>query len=128
VKRNSRHQQTAAPRATRVAEQLHHELAELIRAELKDPRVGLVTITGLDITPDYAWATAYYTVYPDDEKTLEDTAKGLAAAAGFLQGQLGRSVRIHTTPRLKFVRDASLARGMQMDELIRQASRLRADS
>jgi ribosome-binding factor A len=114
------------PRATRVAEQLHHELAELIRGELKDPRVGMVTITGLDITADYAWATVHYTVLPSDEKTLADTAAGLAASTGFLQGQLGRRVRIHTTPRLKFVLDRSVEKGLEIDILIRAANQLRS--
>ncbi len=111
----------------RVAEQVHHELAELIRAELKDPRVGMVTITGVDLTPDYAYATVYFSVLPDDEPAVAGTLAGLRRAAGFLRSQLGRRVRIHTTPELRFVHDPSVERGMAMSKLIDEANRRHAD-
>lgn len=114
-------------RAVRVAEQIHHELAEMIRAELKDPRVGMVTVTGLEITPDYAYATVYFTVLPDDAQTVANTMAGLKRAAGFMRGQLGRRVRIHTTPELRFVHDTSTAHGMEMSKLIDEAVSRRAD-
>ncbi len=111
----------------RVAEQVHHELAELVRAEVKDPRVGMVTITGVELTPDYAYATVYFSVLPDDEAALANTLAGLRRAAGFLRSQLGRRVRIHTTPELRFVHDASVERGMAMSKLIDEANRHHAD-
>lgn len=114
-------------RKVRVTEQVHHELAELIRAELKDPRVGMVTVTGVDLTPDYAHATVHFSVLPDDPETVAHTAAGLARAAGFLRGQLGRRVRIHTTPELRFVHDQSSAHGIEMSKLIDEAVRRKAD-
>lgn len=117
----------AGGRAPRVTEQVHHELAELIRAEVKDPRVGLVTVTGVELTPDYAYATVYFSVLPDDEQTLESTQAGLKRAAGFLRSQLGRRVRIHTTPELRFVHDRSIERGMSMSRLIDEANERQAD-
>ncbi len=117
----------AGGRAPRVTEQVHHELAELIRAEVKDPRVGLVTVTGVELTPDYAYATVYFSVLPDDEQTLASTAEGLKRAAGFLRSQLGRRVRIHTTPELRFVHDRSIERGMSMSRLIDEANERQAD-
>jgi ribosome-binding factor A len=117
----------AGGRAPRVAEQVHHELAELIRAEVKDPRVGLVTVTGVELTPDYAYATVYYSVLPDDEQTLAETQAGLKRAAGFLRSQLGRRVRIHTTPELRFVHDRSIEHGMSMSRLIDEANERQAD-
>ena len=111
----------------RVAEQVHHELAELIRAEVKDPRVGLVTVTGVEMTPDYAYATVYFSVLPDDDESLAATLAGLRHASGFLRSQLGRRVRIHTTPELRFVHDRSIERGMSMSKLIDQANEQRAD-
>jgi ribosome-binding factor A len=114
-------------RKVRVAEQVHHELAELIRGELKDPRVGMVTVTGVDLTPDYAYATVHFTVLPDDPATIAHTQAGLARASGFLRGQLGRRVRIHTTPELRFVHDESTAHGIEMSKLIDEAVRRRAD-
>lgn len=116
------HQPSAAPRGVRVAEQLHHELAELIRGELKDPRIGMVTVTGVEITPDYAHATVWFTVLPSDEQTLANCLAGLRAASGFLRAQLGRRVRIHTTPELKFKHDRSIEYGLHLSKLIDYAN------
>jgi ribosome-binding factor A len=124
----SRHKRSpAGGRSVRVAEQIHQELAEMIRAELKDPRVGMVTLTGVEITPDYAYATVYFTVLPSDDETLARTTEGLRRAAGFLRSQLGRRVRIHTTPEIRFVHDQSTERGISMSQLIDEATRHRAD-
>lgn len=117
----------AGGRGARVAEQVHHELAELIRAEVKDPRIGLVTVTGVELTPDYAYATVWFSVLPDDQATLANTLAGLRHAAGFLRSQLGRRVRIHTTPELRFVHDRSIERGMSMSRLIDEANERQAD-
>lgn len=123
----TRHRTVRTPRGVRVTEQVHHELAEMIRAEVKDQRVGLVTVTGVDLTPDYAVARVYFTVLPDDETTVASTLEGLRHAAGFLRSQLGRRVRIHTTPELRFVHDRSIAHGMQMSRLIDEANSRQAD-
>ncbi|MBN9425031.1 MAG: 30S ribosome-binding factor RbfA [Burkholderiales bacterium] len=122
-----RHQPGGVSRSVRVTEQVHHELAELVRGELKDPRVGLVTITGVELTPDYAYATVHFSVLPDDEATVANTLAGLRNAAGFLRSQLGRRVRIHTTPQLRFVHDVSTERGIEMSKLIDEANRRHAD-
>lgn len=114
-------------RGVRVSEQVHHELAELVRGELKDPRVGMVTITGVELTPDYAYATVHFSVLPDDADAVAGTLAGLRRAAGFLRSQLGRRVRIHTIPELRFVHDRSIERGIAMSKLIDEANRLHAD-
>lgn len=114
-------------RSVRVTEQVHHELAELVRGELKDPRVGMVTITGVDLTVDYAYATVYFSVLPDDEATVAGTLAGLRHAAGFLRSQLGRRIRIHTTPELRFVHDRSTEHGIAMSRLIDEATRKQAN-
>jgi len=113
-------------RGVRVSEQVHHELAELVRGELKDPRIGMVTITGVELTPDYAYATVYFSVLPDDEAAVAETLAGLRRAAGFLRSQLGRRVRIHTTPELRFVHDRSTEHGIAMSKLIDEANRRQA--
>ncbi len=121
-------QRGAVARSVRVSEQVHHELADLVRAELKDPGLtGMVTITGVELTPDYAYATVYFSVLPDDEAAVAATLAGLRRAAGFLRAQLGRRVRIHTTPELRFVHDASTERGIAMSKLIDEANRRQAD-
>jgi len=117
----------AGGRAARVAEQVHHEIAELIRAEVKDPRIGMVTVTGVELTPDYAYATVYFSVLPDDDETLAATLAGLGRAAGLLRSQLGRRVRIHTTPELRFVHDRSIEHGISMSKLIDAANERQAD-
>ncbi len=117
----------AGGRGVRVAEQIHHELAELIRAEVKDPRVGMVTVTGVELTPDYAYATVWFTVLPSDDETVATTLAGLRRAAGFLRSQIGRRVRIHTTPEIRFAHDTSVERGMSMSKLIDEANERHAD-
>ncbi len=124
----SRHKRSpAGGRGVRVAEQIHHELAEMIRAELKDPRVGMVTMTGVELTPDYAYATVHFTVLPERRGHAREHHAGLRRAAGFLRSQLGRRVRIHTTPELRFVHDVSVERGMAMSKLIDEANSHHAD-
>ncbi len=115
-----------APRAPRVAEQIHHELAGMIARELKDPRVGMVTLTGVDLTPDYAYATVRFTVLPSDDDSVRRTLEGLRAGAGFLRSLLGRRVRIHTTPELRFEHDRSVERGVNLSKLIDEANARRA--
>ncbi|WP_183967829.1 30S ribosome-binding factor RbfA [Quisquiliibacterium transsilvanicum] len=117
----------AGGRAPRVIEQIHHELANMIRGELKDPRVGMVTVTGVELTADYAYATVYFTVLPDDPESVASTLAGLRRAAGFLRSQLFRRIRIHTTPELRFAHDTSTAHGMSMSRLIDEANLRRAD-
>ena len=107
-------------RGDRVAEQIQRELAELIRLELKDPRVVMVTLTGVEISPDYTHAKVYYTTLTDDAHRAE-IQKGLQRGAGFLRRELGRRVRIHHTPELHFVYDASVERGTRLSRLIDQA-------
>ncbi len=107
-------------RSSRVAEQIQRELAELIRLELKDPRVGLVTLTGVDLTPDYAHAKVFYTTLADGAARQEIEA-GLRRASGFLRRELGRRIRIHTLPELHFVFDESVERGDRLSRLIDEA-------
>lgn len=117
-------------RASRVAEQIRRELAELIRLELKDPRLsgqlGLVTLTDVEITPDYAHAKVFYTSLATDAQRAE-IERGLKRSAGFLRRELGRRVRIHHTPELHFVYDASVERGTRLAHLIDEAVKSDAD-
>lgn len=113
-------------RGQRVAEQVHHELADLIRSDVKDPRVGLVTVTGVDLTPDFAYVTVHFTCMPNDPASIANTLEGLRRAAGYLRVQLGKRVRIHSTPEVRFAHDISLDRGFAMDALIKEAQGKRA--
>lgn len=104
-------------RGTRVAEQIRRELAELIRLELKDPRVGFISLTDVELTPDYAHAKVFFTSMKGEEG-LEEILAGLRRASGFLRRELGRRVRIHTTPELHFTYDRSVEHGSYMSALI----------
>ena len=107
-------------RRDRVSEQIRRELAELIRSELKDPRVGMVSITDVEVTPDYAHAKVYFSTLAGSERVAEVLA-GLDKASGFLRRELGRRITIHTTPQLHFVFDQSLERGADLSALIQKA-------
>ncbi len=107
-------------RKDRVSEQIRRELSELIRTELKDPRVGMVSITDVEVTADYAHAKVFFSTLAGSER-LEEVMVGLQKASGFLRRELGKRITIHTTPQLKFVFDQSLERGADLSKLIQEA-------
>lgn len=109
-------------RSQRVVEQIRRELAELIRLEVKDPRVGFITLTDVEITPDYAHAKVFFTSMQGEEG-LDETLAGLRRASGFLRRELGRRVRIHTTPELHFHYDRSVEHGSRLSRLIDEVVR-----
>lgn len=109
-------------RGQRVAEQIRRELAELIRLEVKDPRVGFITLTDVEITPDYAHAKVFFTSMRGEEG-LDEILVGLRRASGFLRRELGKRVRIHTLPELHFQYDSSVERGSRMSQLIDEVVR-----
>ncbi|MDH5434264.1 MAG: 30S ribosome-binding factor RbfA [Gammaproteobacteria bacterium] len=109
-------------RTDRVSEQLRRELAQIIQREIKDPRLGMVTVSAVDITRDLYHATAYVTFLGlDDEKALNDALDILNQAAGYIRSLLGKRIKMRLVPNLKFVYDASIVRGSEMTALIKQA-------
>jgi ribosome-binding factor A len=107
-------------RLRRVADQIQKELSGLLRAELKDPRVGMVTLTGVEVSPDLAYAKVFFTMLGDAE-ALARTEAGLARAAGFLRSELGHCLKLRITPEIRFVHDASVERGVRLSKLIDDA-------
>lgn len=105
-------------RGFRVADQIQRDLAELIARELKDPRVGMVTINAVEVTPDYAHAKVFFSLLTGNP---EETAAGLNAAAGFLRNGLFKRLHIHTVPTLHFVFDRTTERAADMNALIAKA-------
>jgi len=105
------------PRSRRIAEQVQRELSGIIRLELKDPRVGMITLTDVEVTPDNAHARVYFTVLGDPSRVDEATA-GLQHAAGFLRSQLAHRLDIRVVPHLHFEYDASVERGVRVSQLI----------
>ena len=117
-----RHKRAIPNRSFRVADQIQRDLAELIR-ELKDPRIGMVTISGVEVTPDYAHAKVFFSVLVGDPT---GTQEALNEAAGFLRNGLFKRLQIHTVPTLHFQFDRTTERAAEMNSLISQANAQRA--
>lgn len=109
-------------RGQRVAEQIRRDLAELIRLEVKDPRVGFISLTDVELSADFAHAKVFFSSMKGEEG-LAEILQGLQRASGFLRRELGKRVRIHTLPELHFVYDCSLEQGSRLSALIDEAVR-----
>ena len=105
-------------RAFKVADQIQRDLTELIARELKDPRVGMVTIQAVEVTPDYAHAKIFFSLLAGDSAACQE---GLNQAAGFLRAGLFKRLHIHTVPTLHFVFDRTTEKAADMNALIAQA-------
>jgi len=118
-----RHKQRSIPnRGFRVADQIQRDLAELIR-ELKDPRVGMITINAVEVTPDYAHAKIFFSLLIGDPAESE---VALNEAAGFLRNGLFKRLAIHTVPTLHFHFDRTTERAAELNAMILQANATRA--
>jgi ribosome-binding factor A len=104
-------------RLRRVADQIQRELSGLLRAELKDPRVGMITLTGVEVSPDLAYAKVFFTTLADAE-SLKRIEAGLRHATGFLRTQLGKRLKLRVTPELHFRHDVSVEQGVRLSQLI----------
>ena len=110
-------------RAFKVADQIQRDLTELIARELKDSRVGMVTLQGVEVTPDYAHAKVFFSLLIGDPV---ETQAALNQAAGFLRNGLFKRLHIHTVPTLHFVFDRTSERAADMNALIAKAVSSRA--
>jgi ribosome-binding factor A len=117
-----RHKRSIPNRGVRVADQIQRDLAQLIRG-LKDPRIGMVTINSVDVTPDYAHAKVYFSLLMGDAAECE---VGLNEAAGFLRNGLFKLLQIHTVPTLHFQFDRTTENAAEISALIREANATRA--
>lgn len=107
-------------RNRKIADAIQRELSELIRLELRDPRVSMVTLTAVDVTRDNAHAKIFFTSL-GNEAQLESCQHGLQSAAGFLRSQLAHRLPIRTVPQLHFTIDTSIERGVRISKLIDDA-------
>ena len=122
----ARSPQRGFARTDRVAEQIRRDLSELIRAEIRDPRVQQVSLTAVEVTPDYSHAKIFYTALVG-EAEREALAQGLKRASGFLRHELSRQLMLRTVPELHFVYDTSVERGVSLSSLIDTAVSRTAD-
>lgn len=106
-----------------IGDQMQRELALLIQREIKDPRLGLVTITAVDVSRDLSHAKIFITIMgqDDDQEAVKGNLRILNDAAGFLRMQLGKSMKLRTVPQLHFNYDASIRRGVELSSLIERA-------
>jgi ribosome-binding factor A len=107
-------------RLGRIGDQIQKDLAALIRSEVKDPRVGMVTLTDVEVSNDYRHAKVFFTTLGDAEAVAR-TEAGLQRAAGFLRSQLAAGLKLRIVPELHFVHDSSVERGMTLSRLIDDA-------
>ena len=107
-------------RLARIADQIQRELAELIREELRDPRVKLVTLTGVELSRDQSHAKIFFTRLGTEEE-VQACGEGLTSAAGFLRAGLSHRLSTRTVPELHFAYDDSIERGVRLSRLIDEA-------
>ena len=105
-------------RGLRVADQIQRDLGELIAREVKDPRVGMVTVTGVEVTPDYAHAKVFFSQLMGDKELC---LQGLQKSAGYLRTLLFKRLQIHTVPTLHFEYDNTTESAADMNKLIARA-------
>jgi len=106
-------------RADRVSDELQRELSDIILRRMKDPRIGYVTITGVEVSKDIRYAKVYVSVLGDAEARAT-TMDGLARATGFIRTELGRRVRLRYVPEILFRYDESIEQGTRIDQLLRE--------
>jgi len=117
-----RHKKVIPNRSFRVADQIQRDVAMLVR-ELKDPRIGMVTINAVEVSPDYAHAKVFFSLLGGDPAECE---QALNEAAGFLRNGLFKKLQIHTVPTLHFHFDRSTERAADLSALIAKANATRA--
>lgn len=106
-------------RQSRLAEQIRRELSNVVQMEIRDPRMGMVTISAVELSRDYSVAKVYFTVLEDDK--IKDSKKVLEGSAGFLRKHLASQISMRTVPRLTFSYDESIERGRHLSALIDNA-------
>lgn len=106
-------------RQRKMAELLHEEISQIIHSQSQDPRLAMVTITGVEITSDLQHAQVYFTVWGDEAANKKALA-GLSKAAGYVRHQLGQTLSLRRVPELTFKLDTSLERGLQVESLLEE--------
>ncbi len=106
-------------RAERVGEQLKKVISELIQKEVKDPRIGFVTVTDVEVSGDLRHAKVFVSIFGSDEER-EETMKGLDKATGFIRSEVGQRIRLRHIPEILFRYDQSITRGIRISKLLQQ--------
>lgn len=104
-------------RQERVGELIRQEISDILRKKVSDPRIGFVSITGVDVAPDFKNASVYVSILGDEKKQKAAMA-GLFSATGYIQGELGKRLELRLTPAIQFIQDSSLERGSRVLEIM----------
>ena len=104
-------------RAKRVGELMREEISSLILQDLRNPKIGLVTITEVSLTDDLSYARVFISVYGEDEKNSQ-SLKGLRKASGFIRRELSKRIRLRHFPELRFLWDSSIEQGVKITKLL----------
>ena len=104
-------------RIQRVEEAIKQEVAQILQRELKDPRIGFMTVTRVQVTPDLQRATVYFSVL-EGKSTAEETEAGLKSSQGFIRKLLGERIRLRVTPEVVFRADPSVAETIRISKLL----------
>ncbi|MGX2947820.1 30S ribosome-binding factor RbfA [Frederiksenia canicola] len=111
-------------RADRVAQELQKEIAVILQREVKDPRIGMVTVSDVEISRDLAYAKVFVTfLFDSDPDAVKAGLQGLEKATPYIRSLLGKAMRLRIVPELKFMYDQSLVEGMRMSNLVTQTIR-----
>lgn len=106
-------------RADRVAQELKKEVAIILQREVKDPRIGMVTVSDAEVSHDLAYAKIFVTfLFDDNEEHIAQAMKGLEKASPYIRGLVGKAMRLRIVPELRFIYDNSLVEGMRMSNLV----------
>ncbi|WP_299803722.1 30S ribosome-binding factor RbfA [uncultured Shewanella sp.] len=105
-------------RTRRIAQQLQQELAVVLQRDMKDPRIGFVTVNDVDVSRDLNYAKVYVTFFEEDVKLVEQKVEALDAAAGYIRSLVAGRMKLRVMPELRFIYDSSLVEGMRMSNLV----------
>lgn len=108
-------------RTDRVAQEIQKEVAMIIQREVKDPRLGMVTVNAVEVTRDLAYATVYVTFFTLEDQNVDEAVEVLNEASGYVRGILAKRIKARIMPELRFVYDKSLVEGVRMTNLVNQA-------
>ncbi|PKG55037.1 30S ribosome-binding factor RbfA [Shewanella sp. Choline-02u-19] len=105
-------------RTRRIAQQLQQELAQVLQRDMKDPRIGFVTVNDVDVSRDLSYAKVYVTFFEEDESLVKEKVKALDDAAGYIRSLVAGRMKLRVMPELRFIYDSSLVEGMRMSNLV----------
>lgn len=110
-------------RTDRVSQEIQREIAVILQREIKDPRLGFVTVSAVEVTRDLAYAKVFVTFFHDSDDKIKESVEVLNDAAGYIRSLLAKSLRARIMPNLRFVYDKSLAEGVRMTSVVDQVIR-----